>query len=217
MSRTWGIVLLVVLLSACRSAAMKSPPPTTAQSPAELAHLIAEDAKKSDQESDAKAREALAADALSKAQACIGLAPGDAGCLYYDGVALGLDARAHPSRALETLKTMLSALQSAEAKDPAYDQAGPSRVRALVLIRAPGWPVGPGDAETGLAAAKRAVMLKPDYPPNVLALAEALAKNGDAHGAQESYQRARDLATVLSSNADRDDWIKQADEGLKRR
>jgi hypothetical protein len=215
MSRTWGIALLAVLLTACQGTAVKSPPPATAQSPGELARLIAEDAKKSDQESDAKVREALAADALNRAQACVGLAPVDAGCLYYDGVALGLDARAHPSRALVTLKAMLIALQGAEAKDPAYDQAGPSRVRALVLIRAPGWPVGPGDAESGLSAAKRAVMLKPDYPPNVLALAEALAKNGDAHGAQENYQRARDMATQ-SSSADRDDWIKQADQGLKR-
>ncbi len=211
-----GIAVLAVLVAACQGTAVKPPSPAAAQSPDELARAIAEDARKSDQESDAKVRESLAADALGKAEACMGLAPENAGCLYYDGVALGLDARAHPARALDTLKAMLKSLEAADAKDPAYDEAGPARVRALVLLRAPGWPLGPGDAEAGLASARRAVTLKPDYPPNVLALAEAQVKNGDAGGAQASYRHARELAAALPENADRDDWIKQAEQGLKR-
>jgi hypothetical protein len=216
MSRAWGIAILAVLITACHTTAVKAPPAPIAQSPDQLVRAIADDAKRSDQASDAKVREALAADALGKAQACVADAPQDAGCLYYDGVALGLDARAHPGRALETLKTMLKALERAEAKDPNYDQAGPSRVRALVLIRAPGWPLGPGDPDAGLSAAKHAVELKPNYPPNQLALAEAQAKIGDAQGAQQSYRLARDLAAALPANAERDDWLKQADQGLKR-
>ena len=58
---------------------------------------------------------------------------------------LGLKARAHPLQANESLKAMLEALNRAEAADPAYDQAGPARVQALVLIKAPAWPLGPGD------------------------------------------------------------------------
>jgi len=137
-------------------------------------------------------------------------------CLYYDGVALGLKARAHPLQASEALKSMLDALGSAEAADPAYDQAGPARVRALVLIKAPAWPLGPGDPEAGLAAARRAVALRPDYPPNVLALAEALARTGDAHGAQESYRGARELIQALPSSPDRDDWLHEADQALSK-
>ncbi len=217
MSRAWGIAPLAVLLSACQSAAIKAPSPITAASPGELTHAIAEDAKKSDQETDAKVRQALADDALQKAEACLTLAPQDAGCLYYDGVALGLDARAHPARALETLKSMLKALEAADGIDASYDEAGPSRVRALVLIRAPGWPLGPGDPEAGLASAKKAVSLKPDYPPNVLALAESLAKNGDANGAREAYARARAQAQSHLPGSDRDDWLRQADAALNQR
>jgi hypothetical protein len=112
---------------------------------------------------------------------------------------------------------MLQNLGNAEATDPDYDKAGPSRVRALVLIRAPGWPLGPGDTDAGLVAARRAVGLQPDYPPNVLALAEALSKTGDEKGARENYAHARDLAQSSPPGPERDDWLHDADEGLRNR
>jgi hypothetical protein len=59
------------------------------------------------------------------------------------------------------------------------------------------------------------VGLKPRYPPNLLALAEALAKSGDATGAREAYTRARDAAQGAPDVADRDDWLHQANEGLQ--
>jgi hypothetical protein len=110
---------------------------------------------------------------------------------------------------------MVQNLDAADAADPNYDNAGPSRVKALVLVRAPGWPIGPGDADSGVVAARRAVSLQPDYPPNVLALAEALGKTGDAVGARESYAHARDLASALPPGAQRDDWLRYANEGLQ--
>jgi len=68
-----------------------------------------------------------------------------------------------------------------------------------------------------LAAARRAVALQPDYPPNVLALAEALSKTGDENGARENYAHARDLALPLPSGPERDDWLQEAEEGLRHR
>jgi hypothetical protein len=128
-----------------------------------------------------------------------------------------MQARAHPTHAGEFLNNMLEVLTRAESADPNYDEAGPARVRALVLIRAPGWPLGPGDSDAGLAAARRAVSLQPQYPPNLLALAEALAKTGDAGGARENYQRALDAAQALPAAADRDEWLSEADQGLRRK
>jgi Tfp pilus assembly protein PilF len=115
------------------------------------------------------------------------------------------------------LKSMLDSLGGADAADPNYDNAGPSRVRALVLIRAPGWPLGPGDADAGLVSAKRAVELRPQYPPNLLALAEALSKTGDAAGARETYGKARDAAQALPATADRDGWVREAEQGLQKK
>ncbi|MGO9950247.1 MAG: hypothetical protein ACLPWG_25835 [Steroidobacteraceae bacterium] len=184
---------------------------------AELAAAIEMDAQRSDHETDSKIRRDLAAEASADADACIALEPQAVACLYWRAVALGLNARAHPTRANEYLTGMLDALMRAESADPNYDEAGPARVRALVLIRAPGWPLGPGDAESGLAAAHRAVTLRPDYPPNQLALAEALAKTGDSGGALQIYTRARDAAQALPASPDRDAWLHEADQGLQRK
>jgi tetratricopeptide (TPR) repeat protein len=188
-----------------------------AQAIEERAAAIKVAAQRSDHESDLKVRADLATEATSNADACLALDPGAAACQYGKAVATGLEARVHPARAGGLLGSMLQSLGNAEATDPNYDKAGPARVRALVLIRAPGWPLGPGDTDAGLAAARRAVALQPDYPPNVLALAEALSKTGDEKGARENYSHARELAQSAPSGPERDDWLHETEEGLRHR
>lgn len=214
MRRCIGVAAAALALVGCKTPPTRPIAPLSLLTVEQLAAAVAADVRRSDLTTDSKIRDQLAADAMQNAQACLERAPQAAACLYYDGVALGLKARAHPLQANETLKAMLDALSSAEAADPAYDQAGPARVKALVLIKAPAWPLGPGDPETGLAAARRAVALRPDYPPNVLAMAEALAKTGDTHGAFDAYRRARDLIQALPPSRDRDDWLQEADQAL---
>ena len=216
MKRGIFVVSTVLLIAGC-----KAPPPRPAAPPEssieELAAAVAEDARRIDLTSDPAVRAQLAAAAAGSAQACLDRAPEAAACLYSYALALGLEAQAHPLHANETLKAMLDALGRAEAADPEYDQAGPARVKALVLIRAPGWPLGPGDADLGLAAARRAVSLRPEYPPNVLALADALGKTGDTRGAKETYLRAQSLIEALPPSTDRDAWLRQADQALGRK
>jgi hypothetical protein len=217
--RRIGCGVLALLVVAC-GAPLRPTVPNAVPTPAsveELASAIASDAQRSEHEPDAKIRGELAAEANRDAEACIARAPQAAACLYGRAVALGLEARAHPTRSGELLNSMLQSLAGAESADPNYDQAGPARVRALVLIRAPGWPLGPGDTAAGLVAARRAATLRPQYPPNLLALAEALAKTGDQNGARENYQRARDAAQALPSSAERDGWLREADEALRRK
>ena len=208
------------MLAVAGCAALPRPTPTVPieepSSVPALAAAIEADAKRSDRESDSKIRAGLAGEADRHAAACLAREPQAAACLYGRAVAFGLEARAYPTRAGTILNNMLDVLGRAESADPNYDQAGPARVRALVLVRAPGWPLGPGDAEAGLAAARRAVGLQPLYPPNLLALAEASAKTGDVNGARENYARARDAALALPAAADRDEWLREADQGLKR-
>jgi hypothetical protein len=213
--------IVPLAIAACATQPRTTPLPAAVnaepRSTTQLAAAIKAAAQRSDQESDSKVRAELAAQAGADADACLALAPQDAACLYGRAVALGLDARAHPTRAGEILSTMLDSLARAEAADPTYDDAGPARVRALVLIRAPGWPLGPGDSEAGLVAARRAAALRPLFPPNLLALAEALAKSGDGNGARENYARARAAASALPAAADRDEWLREADQGLQRK
>lgn len=220
MNRRLGCVVAAVAASLAGCAAPprspESPPAPLGGTVEELAAAIDADSKRSDHETDSKVRAELAADADRHATACLSREPQSAACLYGRAIAEGLEARAHPLRAGESLNAMLSSLGKAEAADPNYDQAGPARVRALVLIRAPGWPLGPGDAEAGVAAARRAAALRPQYPPNLLALAEALSKTGDPNGARDTYGRARAVAQALPASADRDGWLREADEGLRR-
>lgn len=206
----------ILALTAC--ATQPRPPRLPSEQPSttpELAAAIDADARRSDHEPDAKVRAELAAEAGRDADACLAREPQAAACLYGGAIALGLEARAHPARAGESLNRMLDKLGRAESADPNYDEAGPARVRALVLIRAPGWPLGPGDPEAGLDSARRAVALRPLYPPNLLALAEGLAKTGDRSGARDTYARARDAARALPDAADRDEWLREADQGLR--
>jgi tetratricopeptide (TPR) repeat protein len=191
-----------------------APPAPTHASSNELAAAIAADASKAEHEADPKLRAQFVAAASRDAAACIAQAPESAACLYGRGVALGLEAREHPARASAILNDMLAALARAEAIDASYDNAGPARVQALVWIRAPGWPLGPGDPERGLAAAQRATALRPQHPPNWLALAEAQSKAGNSADARASYLRARDLAQTLPDTTDRAEWLKQAQQGL---
>jgi hypothetical protein len=191
-----GCVVLAVAACAARlpTPTASVPPLVQGAEPAsvgELATAIDADAKRSDHESDAKRRESLATEAGRNADACLAREPQAAACLYGRGIALGLLARAHPIQAGEFLNSMLEALAKAETADAGYQEAGPARVRALVLIRAPGWPLGPGDTEAGLVAARR--------------------------GAKLNYARARDAALALSAAGDREDWLRQAEQGLQRK
>jgi hypothetical protein len=169
-----------------------------------------------DHEREGKARADLAVSAVQTAQWCGRRQPGTPACDYWLAVAVGLQAREVRVTADDGLKTMVPALQRAIDKDPTYDEAGPHRVLALVLLRAPGWPLGPGDAEEGLAEAKQAVALKPDFPPNQFALGEALAANKDREHAREAYAKGKALASALrdASNPDAPFWIVEADEAL---
>jgi hypothetical protein len=214
--RSAASAAIALLVTACAAPPRPSPAPVASLPIEQRVAAISADARRGEHERDIRVRGELAEDAGRQAEACLAMAPQAAACLYGHALALGLEARAHPAHAGESLQQMLAELEGAEAADPGYDEAGPARVRALVLTRAPGWPLGPGDPAAGVIAARRAVNLRPQYPPNLLALAEALAKSADAPGARAAYQRARDEAIALPESADRDEWLREADRGLQR-
>ena len=214
--RWFGGCALALLAVACTTPTPPKAGSEASDSISGLVEAVMADARRSEHEADAGVRDQLALDATHKADSCLARERQAAACLYVHALAVGLEAQAHPARARELLNNMLADLTRAESVDPNYDQAGPVRVRALVLIRTPGWPLGPGDPEAGLIAARRAVSLRPEYPPNLLALAEALAKAGDTQAAREEYQRARDTIEALPSSTDRDEWLREADQSLPR-
>ncbi|MGE5234517.1 MAG: hypothetical protein ACM3OB_10435 [Acidobacteriota bacterium] len=169
-------------------------------------------------ETNPATRAALIATSLDAAQWCGRRAPAAAGCDYALAIALGQQARERPATAEDGLQKMVAALRRAIDAAPELDEAGPHRVLALLLLRAPGWPAGPGDPDEGLTEAEKAATLRPDYPPNQLALGEALRTAGKDDQALAAYQRAQALAQARATAGDPDaaEWQHEAAAALAR-
>src|SRR5207237_1431111 len=101
-------------------------------------------------EKDGGKRGQLAADAVAVGQLCEQHAAPSPLCDYWLAAALGLQARERSATGHDALPHMVDLLRRAAAADPALDHGGPHRLFAILLLRAPGWPMGPGDVETAL-------------------------------------------------------------------
>jgi hypothetical protein len=168
-------------------------------------------------EKDSARRTELAVSSVEAGQWCQRRVPHSATCDFWLAVALGIQAREKRLTADDALKRMVELLRRAAAADPALDEAGPNRVLALVLLRAPSWPLGPGDVEAALDSARRAAGLRPDYPPNQQALGEALRANGQDGAA--AFTRALTEARRLAASGDPDapEWAKESEAALRRK
>ena len=167
-------------------------------------------------EPDAATRQALAPLAVQAGQLCAARDAESAACDYWLAIALGLQARERPSTGVDGVRRMVELLKRAAERQALLEEAGPERVLALVYLRAPGWPAGPGDDEAGLELALRAAERRPEHPPNVLALAEALRENGRGEESRGTYVRARTLAALRAAEGDPDapEWQREAEQAL---
>jgi len=171
-----------------------------------------------DNEADKAACEQAATRAVQAAQWCgAGRARGPA-CEFWLGAALGVQARERPTTGLSALPAIEAAFNAAAAGDPAYEKGAPDQALALLYLRAPGWPAGPGDPERGLDHARRAVAIGPDHPPNLMVLGEALAATGDEAGSrarlEEALLRARSAAAA--GDPDAGGWIREVEMAISR-
>ena len=209
---------LLLAVFACAAPLQTLPPPTSPVRPEDAPGLEAQSraaTKKAQHEPSADVRRALAEEAIEAGQRCQQAAPTSPACEYALALALGVQARERPTTATQGLPLMVQLLQKANQQDPQLDNAGPARVLSLVLMRAPTWPLGPGDADGALKAARQAVALFPDYAPNQLALSEALLVTGDEAGSRLAATLALELArkATAAGEADAADWERDA-EGL---
>ena len=168
-------------------------------------------------ENDGDRRKELAIEGVQISQLCSRAFPDKAECRYRLALAVGQQVRERPSTGVDGLDVMVPLLEGLIEEMPQLDRAGPHRVLALVLLRAPGWPSGPGDPEFGLEHAQTAVVLAPEYAPNHLVLGEALAANGEADAARLTMEHAIHLAREKQANGDPEaaDWIQQGLEALE--
>jgi hypothetical protein len=164
------------------------------------------------------AKDELSTRSVEAGQWCQRRAPASAECDYRLAIALGQQAREKKSTGKDALGKIVDLLHKAIAKSPDLESGGPHRVLALVLLRAPSWPVGPGDPEAALAEARLATQRFPDAADNQLVLAEALVANDSREEAHTAYARALALATAAhkTDSIDAPLWIKDAQAGVDR-
>jgi len=155
-------------------------------------------------EKDGAERLRLAQSAVAAGQLCEENAPAAPLCDYWLAAALGLQARERSATGHDALPHMVELLRRAARADASIDRQGPHRLLAIVLLRAPGWPMGPGDPEAALPEARAAAQGDPAYAPNQLALGEALRKNGREAEAQAAFADALRLADQALAEGDPD-------------
>jgi tetratricopeptide (TPR) repeat protein len=163
-----------------------------------------------------RGRPALAEEEVEIGQWCQRRAPGNPECDYRLALALGQQARERTSTGRDALGKIVDLLRRAIAGAPDLDSAGPHRVLALVLLRAPSWPLGPGDSEAALAEARAAAQRFPDAAENQLVLGEALAARGAHDEARAAYRRALALATAAraAGEVEAGRWVAEAQSRL---
>lgn len=161
-------------------------------------------------------RDDKATEAVRTAQWCAEREPDNLDCPYWLALAVGVQAEQRRSTAVDGLQVMIDLLHQAIEGHEVLDHAGPQRVLAMVLVRAPGWPTGPGDPDQGLVHARRAVEIGPEYPPNLLALADASAEVEDSSAARRYYDEALAAARAWleRGHPDAGEWIEEAQDGL---
>jgi hypothetical protein len=169
-----------------------------------------------DHEEPAEARKAAARRAVDAGQLCEQRAPDSPECLYWMAISLGVQARERRSTGHDAVDLMVERLQRVIEQEPGLDHGGPHRVLALVYLRAPGWPTGPGDPDLGLNEAYSAMALAPDYPPNHLCLAEALVATEDPEEGRRAYESAAELARewLKRGSPDASEWLEEAERSL---
>ncbi len=163
-------------------------------------------------EPTAPSRRDAASAAVRVGQICRERVPLAAECAYWLGVALGVQARERRATALDALPRMVALLEEAAAGRPDLDEAGPHRVLSLVLLRAPGWPTGPGDPERALELATRATEIAPGWAPNWLALGEAHEAHRDRRAAEAAYRTALERAAEAGRRGtpEAGEWVDEA-------
>jgi hypothetical protein len=201
--------------TAVPTAAHGSAAALSALTPAELLAAVQHDADQMDQTKAADERARLLTDAMTSAQQCLARAPDNGACHYAQAQVLGLSARERPLQAAALLKDMLTSLAKAEVADAALDHAGPARLTAVVLLRAPPWPLGPGDVDAAVAAAQRAVKRDPAYPPNLIVLAQAQARSDGAPQARVTFARAQAAVQAWPVDAERTPWQATIAQGMQ--
>jgi hypothetical protein len=138
---------------------------------------------------------------------------------YYLALNLGQLAQAETFSALKIVREMSREFLAAKDLDARFDFAGPDRSLGLLYRDAPGWPLSIGNKARAREFLEEAIELAPDYPENILNLAESEVKWGETPGARQQlaaldalWPKAQITLAGQAWEPSWDDWSSRRDE-----
>jgi tetratricopeptide (TPR) repeat protein len=128
---------------------------------------------------------------------------------FLAGAFLGYLTRESPVTHAGSIKEIYDEMDRAAKADPRYEEGAPLRALGMLLVKSPAWPMGVGDADTGINYLKKAAQTFPDYPANHFYLAEAYLDTGRTKEAITAMAQARETLSVGKWGVPGQVWSKQ--------
>jgi tetratricopeptide (TPR) repeat protein len=120
----------------------------------------------------AEKQDAYVRDGIRYANTALKIKPDGEEALFYDGALAGKLAELDMEYGMSGLEIIQKRMHQLIDMGSTYIYGGPDRVLAIVLMRAPGSPIGPGDWDLAEQHMKRALEIDPNWPENQLYMAE---------------------------------------------
>jgi hypothetical protein len=162
-------------------------------------------------------RATIAVQGVAACRQLIARDPKSAPAHYYLAMNLGQLARTELLGALKIVTQMEGEFKTAAGLDAHFDFAGPERNLGLLYREAPGWPASIGSKRKAREWLERAAKLAPDYPENLLNLAESDLQWHESDAAKLKLTALNSLWPQAQTNFTGEAWEQSWDDWSTRR
>lgn len=112
---------------------------------------------------------------------------------FLSAEALGLRVRSQGTSAIQLLPTIVEESELAVKLTPAFEDGAAQRLLGTLLVKAPAWPQGPGDADRGMKILQDAMEHFPARAEGYIHYADVLLDSSRVQDAQRYLGRAKEL------------------------
>ena len=162
-------------------------------------------------------RATIAVQGVAACRQLIAREPESAPAHYYLAMNLGQLAQTELLGALKLVNEMEREFKTAAGLDAHFDFAGPERNLGLLYREAPGWPASIGSKRKARSLLEQAARLAPDYPENLLNLAESYLHWHESDAAKLKLNALDSLWPAARTNFTGEAWEQSWDDWSTRR
>lgn len=136
---------------------------------------------------------------------------------YYLAMNLGQLARTKSLGALKLVKQMEPEFLAALNLDKQIDFGGPARSLGLLYRDAPGWPMSIGSKRKAKMYLQQALQIAPEFPENLLVMAESDLKWNDRADAQKQLDTLNSIWAKAQKSLSGENWERDWADWMARR